>query len=492
MRKAWHLVVLALLVLSWHHALADERRVALVMGNDEYQSIPALAKAVNDAKGVGHVLQDIGFDLVIEATNVNRREMNRKISEFARAVREGDTAFFFYAGHGVAVGSVNYLLPVDFPAIRQNDDEELIRDDGKSADDVIALLQDRKPGRIFMVLDACRENPLQAGGRSIGRNSGLSAETAPGTGVFMLFSAANRQVALDGLGDDDVDPNSVFTRMLIPLLKKPGLSQVTLAKALQKDVAALAKTVGHDQNPSYYDEIPGEFFLNSAPAVEARVDSARGDPQDGDLMPTRPAIAEQWELVKDSKSEKVLRAFIEKYPDEIVLRSLAEERLASLVTKPVVPVPDIPYASCAKTMLGAVRGTVCATSVLEASAGNSYRSANLGDGALSTAWVEGSSGDGIGESIVVSFDEARTITKIALVNGYAKSSDIFRKNSRVRDLIIRTSSGYVATVTLADTRGYQQLDLSTLENIDWFSLEIGNVYHGSRYTDTAISEIELE
>lgn len=69
-------------------------------------------------------------------------------------------------------------------------------------------------------------------------------------GVFMLFAAGLGQVALDRLAEDDPDPNSVFTRSLIPLLKQGGLSQVDLAKAVQGKVAALAAQIGHVQEPA--------------------------------------------------------------------------------------------------------------------------------------------------------------------------------------------------------------------------------------------------
>ena len=102
-------------------AHAEGRRIGLVVGNNQYDSVADLSKAVNDAQSVGATLKDIGFDVVIEAIDVDRATLNRKVSEFAGTIEEGDTAFFFYAGHGVAVGSVNYLLPTDFPEIGENE-----------------------------------------------------------------------------------------------------------------------------------------------------------------------------------------------------------------------------------------------------------------------------------------------------------------------------------------------------------------------------------
>ncbi|HET7447470.1 MAG TPA: caspase family protein, partial [Methyloceanibacter sp.] len=111
----------------------------------------------------------------------------------------------------------------------------------------------------FFVLDACRDNPLAAAGvRSIGGTRGLTRMDTP-KGVFVLFSAGLGQTALDRLGDDDPNPNSVFTRSLVPLLKAPGMTHVALAKRVQRDVDELAATVHHAQQPAYYDQIIGEI-----------------------------------------------------------------------------------------------------------------------------------------------------------------------------------------------------------------------------------------
>src|SRR5215467_10219589 len=80
-------------------------------------------------------------------------------------------------------------------------------------------------------------------------------------GVFVLYSAGLGQAALDRLNDKDADPNSVFTRTLIKLMEKPGLSMQELAKTTQSEVKKLAATIGHFQMPAYYDQIDGTLTL---------------------------------------------------------------------------------------------------------------------------------------------------------------------------------------------------------------------------------------
>ncbi len=238
---------------------AAAKRLALVVGIDAYQNQPPLARAVSDARAVGAALGDLGFT-VIAGENVTRREMNRRLADLEALISPGDTVFFFFAGHGVALGPDNILLAADMPKPGPGEDG-LVRDEGFSVDNIIRRVQGRGALTTFLVLDACRDNPFEATGtRNIGGTRGLTRTEAP-RGVFVLYSAGIGQTALDVLRPDDPDPNSVFTRKLVPLLRTPGLSHVMLAKRVQQDVDALAATVRHAQQPAYYDQIVGEFML---------------------------------------------------------------------------------------------------------------------------------------------------------------------------------------------------------------------------------------
>jgi invasion protein IalB len=259
-RAALLLLALILAVFGEAPSASAAKRVALVIGIDAYDNLPTLQKAVNDEKAVAAALAGLGFD-VVSGENLTRREMNAKLSELDAKIAPGDTVFFYFAGHGVALGGENYLLLRDLP--KPHDGEEnLVRDEGHSVDALVRRVQGRGAALSFFVLDACRDNPLAASGvRSIGGTRGLTRVDTP-NGVFVLFSAGIGQTALDRLGDDDHDQNSVFTRKLVPLLKTPGLTQVSLAKRVQSEVDALASSVHHPQQPAYYDQIIGEIELS--------------------------------------------------------------------------------------------------------------------------------------------------------------------------------------------------------------------------------------
>jgi hypothetical protein len=235
-------------------------RVALVVGINDYENLPKLQKAVNDSRAVSKALTRIGYD-VVSVEDPDRRTLSKKLSELQSKIQVGDNALFYFAGHGVAMGGENILIAKDMPKPASGD-EDLVRDEGFSVDDIVRRIQKQGAKTAFLVLDACRDNPFEATGtRSIGTTRGLAKTDTP-SGVFVLFSAGIGQAALDRLSDTDSDPNSVFTRKLLPALAAPAVTHIDLAKKVQKEVAELASTINHQQQPAYYDQIIGEVVIN--------------------------------------------------------------------------------------------------------------------------------------------------------------------------------------------------------------------------------------
>ncbi|MFO1171933.1 MAG: caspase family protein [Hyphomicrobiaceae bacterium] len=303
------------------------KRVALVVGNDDYENLNKLGKAVNDSRAISQALQEIGFT-VISAENASRRDMNKRMSELDASIAPGDTVFFFFAGHGVALGSDNYLLPTDIPKPREGE-EGLVRDEAHSVESIISRIQGRGAAVSMIVLDACRDNPFAASGtRNLGGQRGLTRIDTP-DGVFVLYSAGIGQTALDSLGPGDPDQNSVFTRKLVPLLRTAGMTHVALAKTVQQEVDELANTVHHPQQPAYYDQIIGEIVLKPK-QTEAPVESAK--------TPVSEA-AETWVTVNNSTSIAVLEAYIARYKGT-VFADLAQARLDEVKKAQVAGLAD--------------------------------------------------------------------------------------------------------------------------------------------------------
>jgi hypothetical protein len=261
---AWLMLVGA---VAMGHA---EKRVALVIGNNRYANLAdheQLRKAVNDAQAVGGSLRQVGFE-VITGENLVRQAFIDKLDETARRLSVGDTVFFFFAGHGVAVDGVNYVLPVDVPDVQQG---QVTRLTGAAVreEDITAALMRTGARLAVVVLDACRDNPFGAGTRGVGGERGLAPHEPP-KGVFTLYSASRGQAALDRVSDDDRNPNSVFTRVLAPELTRPGFDLAALAIHVREEVAQIAQAAGHPQRPSYYDEtVGGQVYLAGLPAAHS-------------------------------------------------------------------------------------------------------------------------------------------------------------------------------------------------------------------------------
>src|SRR5438067_1996922 len=240
-----------------------EKRVALVVGNNDYRNVPKLQKAVNDARTMGDTLKQLGFTVMV-AENQNRQAFSQTLLAFDRAVEAGDTAFFFYAGHGFEIAGQNFLLPTDVPAATEGQ-EELVRDASVLADRIIERLQNRKVRTAILVFDACRNNPFErAGTRAVAGGGGLAPMTQLPEGVFSVFSAGPRQTALDRLSNDDTNPNSVFTRTFARWVTESGVNLVQVAQRTRLLVAEMAETVSHKQIPVYFDQMVDDVFLNGA------------------------------------------------------------------------------------------------------------------------------------------------------------------------------------------------------------------------------------
>ncbi|WOH47777.1 caspase family protein [Bradyrhizobium sp. sBnM-33] len=248
-----------------------EKRVALVVGNNDYRNVPKLQKAVNDARTMGDTLKQLGFTVMV-AENQNRQAFSQTLLAFDKAVDAGDTAFFFYAGHGFEIAGQNFLLPTDVPAATEGQ-EELVRDASILADRIIERMQNRKVRTAILVFDACRNNPFErAGTRAVAGGGGLAPMTQLPEGVFSIFSAGPRQTALDRLSNDDANPNSVFTRTFAKELTQPGANLVQVAQRTRRAVSELAETVRHKQIPVYFDQMVDDVFLNGI--VKGQPDAA--------------------------------------------------------------------------------------------------------------------------------------------------------------------------------------------------------------------------
>jgi hypothetical protein len=280
---------------------AQAKRIALVMGNDNYTSVSKLQKAGNDATAMARELKAAGFTVQLHK-DLNYRGMVRAVEAFTNNITGGDEVVVFFAGHGVQIRNGSYLLPTDIEANSESEVE-------KTAYELLALtdkISEAKPAFSLVMVDACRDNPLKSKGRSIGNARGLSAIEPP-KGQMVVYSASRGQQALDRLSDKDPNPNGVFTREFITQMQKPGVRIEDIMRSVQDSVETLAKSVSHEQRPAVYNEARGNFYFFGPTTVQVTPAQPKPD--------TNAIELALWESVKNATTAVEIQAYLNRFPN---------------------------------------------------------------------------------------------------------------------------------------------------------------------------------
>lgn len=359
---------------------AQAAKVALVLGNGNYQFADPLRNATNDATDMAARLRELGFT-VFDGINLTRVEALRLVQQFAAALTPSDTALFYFAGHGMQLGSDNYIMPVDaVPGTEAELTESAIR-----LQSILATMENAADTRII-ILDACRNNPFIRGtaSRAAAPNRGFMRMEA-GVGSFIAFSTEPGNVANDGTGR-----NSPFTEALLRHIGTPGADIHAVMRAVRSDVITVSNRT---QTPWENSALIDEVFLAprpDAPAVNQPAVKIAAPPPAPAPMPAMPAA-------------RAIRS------GEICLTA-----------------PDRRF---------------CVESALSSQQGNQYGPQNLFDNVPATAWVEGVQGTGEGQRLSFDFAQPRDIAELYVMNGYAKTEQTYTRNARVRQLRLTGSSG---------------------------------------------------
>jgi hypothetical protein len=301
-------------------AAVIEQRTALVIGNSTYRNAPLL-NPVHDAEDMAALLKKSGFDVDLRL-NVTRRQMKKSIQALGDRLRHGGIGLFYFAGHGVQVNGINYLIPIHADIKTEAD----VPYEAVDANRVLSQMQ-QAGNRLNMVfLDACRNNPFARSFRSAGR--GLAPMDAP-RGSLVSFATAPGHVAADGNGR-----NGIYTRHLLKQMAKKNLELSRMMKQVRLGVRS--DTRGQ-QTPFELSSLTGDFYFQGK----------------------EPAVAEKsgdevlWQAVKDSKKAYELRLFLTEYPDSRY-KGLAKLRLARLehgaMQEPATPAAANPKPEAKQTV----------------------------------------------------------------------------------------------------------------------------------------------
>jgi len=296
-------VVAALAGFAVPPALADGKRVALVIGNSTYRNVPTLPNPANDGADIAAALTRLGFAVTL-VTNASFDQMRRGLIAFGRDAAGADMAAVFFAGHGMEISGENWLIPVDAE----------LKKDTDAANEAVSLrsviLQVSNTTSLgLVVLDACRNNPFVA---KMSRSLALRAVIGGGLGriepvgnVLVAYAARDGTTALDGDGR-----NSPFTAALLHNIETPGVEVTFMLRNVRDDVMEVTR---NEQQPFVYGSLSRKaIYLAGQPssADQMAANQANATPADASA-PSRvapapsslaidPALVGTWEIMVPS------------------------------------------------------------------------------------------------------------------------------------------------------------------------------------------------
>jgi uncharacterized caspase-like protein len=283
---------------------AQAARLALVIGNDHYQTIDKLANARNDATLMAGVLKKVGFD-VTQQTDLARDKMWAAIDTFKARIGKGDEVVFYFAGHGVQIGANQLLLPTDIRA--QNDSQ--VQRDGVALVDIQDALKDARIA--VFIIDACRDNPFpKTSARSIGATRGM-LPPEPSTGQIIMMSAGRNQKALDAVPGGTLK-NGLFTWELAQVIATPGIEIRPALEQVKEAVDNKAKSASHEQRPSIVNDLRGNFYF-IAPGANVTIQQAAPAPAPR-RQSAEEAEQELWDSIKTANNADVLNEYLKEFP----------------------------------------------------------------------------------------------------------------------------------------------------------------------------------
>ena len=313
---------LCLLAVTLSSAQA-EPRVALVIGNSNYGSeIGKLANPANDAGLIAAALQQTGFK-VIKVIDADQKKMKRAIADFGDTLAAAGplaTGLFYYAGHGVQVQGNNYLVPVGADISKEAD----VDIESVSADDVMKQMDFAANQVNIIILDACRNNPLQRSFRSATRGlAPMRSDSVRGT--FIAYSTSPGQTAADGSGQ-----NSPYSSALASALAKPGMGIEEIFRDVRGQVM---KATNDKQIPWDSSSLTAPFFFKPAGAQFTTAAQPAPAPAAKPAASTSSSLKsperDLWDAVDGSKQASDYQAYLDQYPTG-TYASLAKSRMAAL------------------------------------------------------------------------------------------------------------------------------------------------------------------
>jgi hypothetical protein len=310
MRRTWLVLIAILGICCLGHEARADTRVALVIGNSAYAKAPALAKPRGDAEAIAKLFKESGFDSVALVLDADNAAFGKAVRQFDEISAGADIAVVFYAGYGLEIRGVNYLVPVDAALANELD----VPDEAVSLDRLASAAGARKLR--LVILDACGDSPYLGRMRRLSRADRGPAPSSLGgikpTQVDTLIAYAARAGSTSVEGDGEHSP---YVAALLKDIAVPGLDVRLAFGRVRNEVMQL--TAGR-QEPFVYGSMDGQ--VHSLVPVSDR-------PVSDDSEEVRA----DYELVKKIGTARALEVFLDTHPTGHYA-DLAREELQRLKT----------------------------------------------------------------------------------------------------------------------------------------------------------------
>lgn len=225
-----------------------EKRLGLIVGCANYTYATPLGNPNNDANAIANSLQELDFE-IIKIIDPTQKDLKVAIDDFGEKLKGYQVGLYFFAGHGVQVKGLNYVIPID----ANLKSERMVEYDCVDANRVLSHMEESKCSVNIVILDACRDNPFERSWSRGIRQRGLATMNAP-TGSLIGYATSPGKTASDGVG-----ANGLYTGSLLSHISEKGTSITSMFQKVRLEV--INKSKG-EQLPWESTSLTADFFFN--------------------------------------------------------------------------------------------------------------------------------------------------------------------------------------------------------------------------------------
>jgi TPR repeat protein len=300
----------------WGSSAYAQNRVALIVGNGNYQNVPPLPTTLNDASDIAQSFERLGF-ATTKLFNASYYDLRPAIRKFNELTPKAEVAVIYFGGHGLEAGGENWLLPVDA-------DLRTDLDVAQEAVSLNSLMQSVARASVLgmVILDASRNNPFAARMQRTGQTRSVDrglARVEPNQNVLVAYASK------DGTTNEDRGGrNSPYAAALLRYLESPGLDINFMFRKVRDDV--LSRT-NRQQQPFVYGSLPNKPIYLKEHSISLQPVEVKNE--------TPPADEMIWLTIRDSTDKSLFVDFLSKFPASLHAKE-ASTKLKSLDTTLVV------------------------------------------------------------------------------------------------------------------------------------------------------------